>query len=118
MKVLQILPPEAEIVCLICLPCGLDCRQYPGYYEYKHPSVRGICPCLKVNGVYKDLRTGKIVEKTGDTLEWSETPGTVFQYPDGYETLISRRISDRKVIIVDDQEFSFNNRSMVRIHVH
>ena len=42
----------------------------------------------------------------------------IMSFPDGYETLISRRISDRKVIIVDSQEFSFSNQSMVRIHVH
>lgn len=113
----KILPSTAQIVSLIKISKPLFPNQIPGCLEYDHPLVIGVTPCIKQDGFYVDLRTGKKVTLLPDMLEWPVFVGTVFQYPDEKKLLVSRKAGKTGEIILLDDEFKYSPQTMVLHHV-
>ncbi len=90
--------------------------QYAPYcLDYKSQKIKDITPCIKTDGNFFDLLTGKPVSKTENTLEWPVSVGTAFRYKNGKSILISRSLSDRRLMIMED--FTFNPQSMIKYDV-
>ena len=90
--------------------------QYAPYcLDYKSERIKNITPCVKADGKFFDLLTGKPVPVLKNTLEWPVSAGTVFHYKNGKSLLISRNLSDRRLMIMED--FTFNPQSMVKYDV-
>lgn len=90
--------------------------QYAPYcLDYKSKRIKNITPCIKVDGEFFDLLTGKPVSVSENVLEWPVSVGTVFHYKNGKSLLISRSLSDRRLMLMED--FTFNPQSMVKYDV-
>lgn len=87
------------------------------YSDYDSPNLNGLRPCLQdAKGVLTDLRTGEVVQmpSSGAAL-WNVTVGTVFEYPDGHQILLSRLINkERSLALYEGNEFTFSPTSMVK----
>lgn len=79
------------IVTLVTLPETLSILDEPKLGDYDNKYIKKTVPCEKVQGRFYDLRSGKEVKKSGNTKEWRNLTGTVFQYPDGKMLLITHR---------------------------
>ena len=104
---------DCGVVSLIKLPIGLSLLERPKLLDYTHPAIRKIIPCIKQGDKFTDLRTNKSVKVTRDILVWPVSVGTVFNYPDGESFLLSRRFADGKLLVLNKNNFTFNQLSMV-----
>lgn len=63
----------------------------PGICEYTNGNIQQVIPCWEeYDGELKDIRTGAIVEPSGDFQIWPVLPGTVWEYADAKMILVSR----------------------------
>ena len=73
----------------------------PHIGQYLHRNIKKVVPCEVVNNQYRSLRTGCLVEKTGNVVEWPLLRGTVLAYEDGKQFLLSRRYADQKLLFME-----------------
>ena len=109
----NVLNKDCRVVSLIKLLRCLSLLGKPKLLDYTHPAIREIIPCIKQGDKFTDLRTNKSVKVTGDILVWPVSVGTVFNYPDGESFLLSRRFADGKLLVLNKNNFTFNQLSMV-----
>ena len=102
-----------KAVTLVTVPAVISLTMYPHIGAYKNPYILRTVPCEEKNGKFFDLRTGEQVQKTENTLVWSNLSGSFFRYPDGYELLLSRRYADNKLLVFEPEEKAFNPESML-----
>ncbi len=91
----------------------------PQVLDYGHRNIKEIVPCVVANGKYRDLRTGKVVEKTGNVAEWPILVGAALQY-EGENTffLLSRQISgDRALMLIELMPSDFHPETMHKIPI-
>lgn len=94
-------------------PGSYHCNK-PHYLDYNDPRINGVRPCIQhADGTLTDLRTGENVQfskNIGDL--WNVSSGTVFEYPDGQQLLVSRLFDADRTMIVLDKDFTFNPVTM------
>ncbi len=90
----------------------------PQVLDYGHRNIKEIIPCRVENGKYFDLRTGMPVQKQGNVQEWPVLTGAVLQY-EGENTmfLLSRRIANRKLMLIEIMPSEFHPETMHKILV-
>lgn len=103
-----------EVVTLVTYPEYLDVLLVPHFGEYTNPRIVKLTPCVKKNGKYVDLRKGYKIEKTANTLEWRNLPGTVFRYEDGLNVLISRNFETKLLMCMEVNKREITNTMVVR----
>ena len=90
----------------------------PQVLDYGHKNIKEIIPCYVKNGQYFNLRTGQPVQKSGNVQEWPILTGAALQY-EGENTmfLLSRRIDNRRLMLIEIIPSEFHPQSMHKILV-
>ena len=102
----------SQVVTLVTIPRYLPVIMWPQIGNYDNPHIIKLTPCEKRGKKYYDLRSGKPVVKTDTMLEWNNLSGSYFRYPDGRELLLSRRIADKQLLLMEVKD-EFNPSTMV-----
>ena len=107
-----------EVVNLVFFGHISGFNSIPQVLDYGHRNIKEIIPCRVENGKYFDLRTGKPVQKQGNVQEWPVLTGAVLQY-EGENTmfLLSRRIDNRKLMLIEITSSEFHPETMHKILV-
>ena len=88
------------------------------YGDFDSPYLAMFVPAIKEeDGSYTDLRTGNMIELAKNDEAWGVFPGSVFEYPDGEQILISRKINPERTVITlsaNEKEFTFRETSMCK----
>lgn len=91
-----------KIVTIVTYPEYLSVLEVPHFGEYDNPRITKLTPCIKNNGKYCDLRTGREVKRSKNTQEWLNLSGTVFRYADGHNVLISKKLDGSETFIAKE----------------
>ena len=90
----------------------------PQVLDYEHKNIKEIIPCYVKNGQYFNLRTGQPVQKSGNVQEWPILTGAVLKYEgENNMFLLSRRIDNRKLLLVEIMPSEFHKESMHMISI-
>lgn len=79
-----------KVVAYVRVRSFIPYTRVPGICEYNNGSIQQVIPCWEYDGELKDIRTGAIVEPSGDFQIWPVLPGTVWEYADAKMILVSR----------------------------
>ena len=104
---------------MVTIPKFLPVIMRPGIGDYDNPYVLRTTPCEVVDGRYRDLRTGAVVEKKNNMLEWRNLSGTVFRFEHrrGFSNenlLISRRFEDGRLLLLSLEDREITPMMVVR----
>lgn len=103
-----------EVVCVIKLHAGVSQIGGPYIPNYNNPKIKKVIPCIKQDDKFFDLRTHKVVETNASSLVWPVIKGTVYQYPDGKQILLTKMI-DGSLALTSD--FKSDSNSVTRHQV-
>lgn len=107
-----------EVVNLVFFGHISGFNSIPQVLDYGHRNIKEIVPCMVKDGKYFNLRTGQIVKKEGNVQEWPILTGAVLHY-EGENTmfLLSRRIDNRKLMLIEIMPSEFHTQTMHKILV-
>ena len=88
------------------------------YGDFDSPYLAMFVPAIKEeDGSFTDLRTGGKIELAKNDEAWNVFSGSVFEYEDGEQILISRKINPERTVITlsaNEGEFVFRETSMCK----
>ena len=80
----------------------LGLHEIPDVGEFGHWNIKKVHAVYKQGDKFLDIRTGKQVELGKNVLVWPIFTGTVLNYPDGKQLLLSRKFNKEQSILLLD----------------